>query len=94
MGGTSATHVVAPFVERNGFCFMMKFNAKFPKIKETGNKGFNEDDGDEMGEEFEGNADVADMHKDAQLSDDDIDDELEFGNPGAAMTTKDQDDLL
>jgi hypothetical protein len=36
-----------------------------------------------MGDEFEGNADIADMQRDAVQSDgDDIDDDLEFGGGG------------
>ena len=35
MGGTSATHVVAPFVERNGFCFVIKFDVFFLSLNST-----------------------------------------------------------
>jgi hypothetical protein len=43
--------------------------------------GFGDEDGDDMGDEYEGNADVADMAKDkgADASDEDIADDLEFG---------------
>ena len=49
-------------------------------MKEDG-LGFGEDDGDDMGDEFEGNADVADMNikKDNGSEADDIDEELDFG---------------
>ena len=43
--------------------------------------GFGDDDGDDMGDEFEGNADIADINRDEKASDDEnIDDELDFGN--------------
>ena len=43
--------------------------------------GFGDEDGDDMGDEYEGNADVADMAKDkgADASDEDIADDLDFG---------------
>lgn len=44
--------------------------------------GFGDDEADELDNEFEGNADVADMMHDKQSDNDDIDDDLEFGGPG------------
>jgi len=48
-----------------------------------------------MGDEFEGNADVADMAKDEVDGDEseNIDDEMEFGQPGQAMKAN-EDDIL
>lgn len=74
----------------------IKNKVKFrkPVIKDEGG-GFGDDEGDEFGEDFEGNADIADMQRDAVQSDgDDIDDELEFGNLPADQPVIDQDDLL
>ena len=59
-----------------------KIKFKRPKISDTGKGGFGDDDGDEFGDEFEGNADLADQHEakgKAVDSEDDIDDDVEFG---------------
>ena len=71
-----------------------RFKFKKAQIRDDGG-GFGGDDADDMGDEFEGNADVADMAKD-NIEDDEsenIDDEMEFGNPGQAMKAN-EDDLL
>jgi len=45
--------------------------------------GFGDDDGDDLDNEFEGNADVADMIQDGKVSEDgDIDEDFEFGGAG------------
>ena len=57
-----------------------KFKFKKCVIRDEG-AGFGDDDGDDMGDEFEGNADIADINRDEKASDDEnIDDELDFGN--------------
>lgn len=57
-----------------------RFKFKRAAIKDDGG-GFGGDDADDMGDEFEGNADVADMVKENDMGDDSdgIDDEMEFG---------------
>ena len=48
-----------------------------------------------MGDEYEGTADVADMNQGAFGGDDeDIDEDLDFGNPGAAANKPDQEEQL
>jgi hypothetical protein len=60
-----------------------RFKFKRPQIHDDGG-GFGNDDADEMGDEFEGNADVADMvkggdnHGDGEESEG-IDEDMEFG---------------
>ena len=45
--------------------------------------GFGDEDADDLDNEFEGNADVADMMQDGKVSDDeDIDEDYEFGGVG------------
>ena len=44
--------------------------------------GFGDDDADEMDNDFEGNADVADMMHEKVSEGDDIDDDFEFGAVG------------
>lgn len=44
--------------------------------------GFGDDDADEMDNDFEGNADVADMMHDKVSDNDEIDDDFEFGAVG------------
>ncbi len=44
--------------------------------------GFGDDDADELDNDFEGNADVADMMHEKMSDDDDIDEEFEFGAGG------------
>jgi len=45
-----------------------------------------------MDNEFEGNADVADMQVKEQASDGgDIDEDLDFGNPGAKQNNEEQE---
>lgn len=47
-----------------------------------------------MVDEFEGNADVADMMHDKQSDNDDIDDDLEFGGPGAVKDAQNDQELI
>jgi hypothetical protein len=55
--------------------------------------GFGDDDGDDMGDEFEGNADIADINRDEQASEDEnIDDELDFRNK--LVVAKGEDEVL
>lgn len=70
-----------------------RFKFKKPNIRDDGG-GFGEDDGDEMDNEFEGNADVADMQdKNIQSDDEGVDEDLDFGNPGAKQNNE-QEELL
>ena len=59
-----------------------KFKFRKPQIKDDG-QGFGDDGDDDMDNEFEGNADIADMNmgmgKGGDDSADDIDEELDFG---------------
>jgi len=69
-----------------------KFKFKKPNIKDDG-QGFGDDGDDDMGDEFEGNADIADMNMDkgkGAASDEDIDEELDFG-VGQAIKNEDQE---
>lgn len=53
---------------------------KKPVIRDEGGGFGGDDDADELGDELEGNADVADMNQDADDEiDGEIDDEFEFG---------------
>ena len=54
-----------------------KFKFKKPVIKDEGGGGL-EDEGDDMGDDMEGNADIADAANNQQ-SDDDIEDYADFG---------------
>lgn len=67
-----------------------KVKFKQPNIKDDGG-AFGEEEGDDMGDEFEGNADIADMQRDAMQSDgDDIDDDLEFGGGGVGENQEEE----
>lgn len=57
-----------------------KFKFKKPVIKDDGAGGL-DDEGDDMGDEMEGNADIADAANNQQ-SDDDIEDYADFGGMG------------
>ena len=69
-----------------------RFKFKKAQIRDDGG-GFGGDDADDMGDEFEGNAGVADMAKDNIDEDgsENIDDEMEVGNPGQARKANDHD---
>lgn len=72
-----------------------RFKFKRPQIHDDGG-GFGNDDADEMDDEFQGNADVADMVKENDMGGDDsdaIDEDMEFGNPGQAMKAN-EDEML
>lgn len=56
--------------------------------------GFGEDDADDVGDDFEGNADVADMARDDIKDDEDIDEEMDYGGVGAPKQNQDQDEGL
>lgn len=62
-----------------------KFKFRKAQIREDGG-GMGDEDGDDMDNEFEGNADVADMAPGQKLGDDsdggDIDEDLDFGGAG------------
>lgn len=62
-----------------------KFKFKKPVIKDEGAGGRDMDDGDDdMNDDMEGNADIADMIQgNGNQSDDDIEDFAEFGGAGA-----------
>lgn len=64
-----------------------KFKFRQPTIKDDGGNFGDDEEGDDMGTEYEGNADVADMaiRDEAKSDADDIDEELEFGNGGAPI---------
>ena len=68
-----------------------RFKFKKPNIRDDGG-GFGDDDGDDMGDEFEGNADVADMQVKEGVDSDggDIDEDLDFGG-GAAKNNEEQE---
>jgi len=58
-----------------------KFNFRKHEIKDEG-QGFGDDGDDDMGDEFEGNADIADMNTGkgkGEESEDNIDEDLDFG---------------
>lgn len=69
-----------------------KFRFKKAQIREDGGGFGGDDDGDDLGEEFEGNADIADQPKDFDKGSDseEIDDELDFA-PGQALKIADED---
>jgi len=70
-----------------------KFKFKKPVHKNEGNANFN-DDADEMGDEFEGNADVADMannNYDKGSENDDIDEDYDFGGLGGGGGDKNKE---
>lgn len=73
----------------------MKF--KKPRIVDD-NAGFGgDDDADELGDEFEGNADVADMiNENDNVDDDDIDEDYEFAGQvaGGGKNVKNEDEML
>jgi hypothetical protein len=58
-----------------------KFKFKKPVIKDDAGRGADADEGDDdMGEDMDGNADIADMlNREGNQSDDDIEDFAEFG---------------
>ena len=68
-----------------------KFRFKKCQIQDDGG-GFGDDDGDDMGDEFEGNADIADQPKDFDKASESegIDDELDFA-PGQAIKIADEE---
>ena len=69
-----------------------KFKFKKPIIREDGS-GVGGDDGEEDDDRYEGNADIADMNKGADGSDEDVDEDLDFG--GAKLIMKnDEQELL
>ena len=71
-----------------------KVRFKQPKIKDDG-PGFADAGDDEFGDEFEGNADIKDMHqgvKEDIESEGDIDEELDFG-VGANQGDNDQEQI-
>jgi estrogen-related receptor beta like 1 len=71
-----------------------KVRFKQPTINDDG-AGFGDEDGDDMGDEFEGNADIADEERDIVQSDDDIiDDDLDFAGVGAGQQAVNEDELL
>ncbi len=61
-----------------------KFRYKKPSLNSAKDEpgGFGDDDADEMDNDFEGNADVADMMHDKMSDADEIDDDFEFGAVG------------
>lgn len=61
-----------------------KFRYKKPALNSAKDEpgGFGDDDADEMDNDFEGNADVADMMHDKMSDADEIDDDFEFGAVG------------
>ena len=69
-----------------------KFKFKKPIIREDGS-GAGQDDGEEDDDRYEGNADVADMHKGAEGSDDDVDEDLDFGGAKMIMKNDEQEQL-
>ena len=71
-----------------------KFRFKKCQIQDDG-AGFGDDDGDDMGDEFEGNADIADQPKEFDKASDSegIDDELDFA-PGQAIKIADEEHML
>jgi hypothetical protein len=70
-----------------------KIRFKKPVIKDEGG-GFGDEDADDLGDEFEGHADIADAHHDAVQSDDDeIEDDLDFGGH-VAQPKVNEEDLL
>jgi len=58
-----------------------KFKFKKAVIKEEGGRDM-EEEGDDMGDDMDGNADIADMLQGGNNSDDDIEDFTDFGNGG------------
>lgn len=70
-----------------------KFRFKQHQIRDDGG-GFGDDEADEMGEEFEGNADVADMIRENEIDEDDIDEDFDQGNLISDKVTKNEDEAL
>lgn len=73
-----------------------KIRFKKPNIKDGGAGGFGEADDDEFGEDFEGNADIADMYenKDKGGDDsDDIDEDVEYGAGQIGQNIEEQEML-
>ena len=74
-----------------------KFKFRKPIIREDGQGFGGDEDGDDMGDEFEGNADVADMAKEQVSEGDDIDEDYDFGGVGAIHAgelKKNEEDFL
>jgi estrogen-related receptor beta like 1 len=71
-----------------------KFRFKKCQILDEGG-GFGDEDADEMGDEFEGNADIADQPKEFDKGSDSegIDDELDFA-PGQAIKIADEEQMM
>jgi hypothetical protein len=67
-----------------------KFKFKKPVIKDESGRGDMDDDGDDMNDDMEGNADIADMMQAGNQSDDDIEDFAEFGGGGDKGNDADQ----
>ena len=68
-----------------------KFKFKKAVIREDGGRGGDmDDDGDDMNDDMEGNADIADMMHGGNQSDDDIEDFAEFGGGGDKAGDADQ----
>ena len=72
-----------------------KFKFKMPVHKKEANAGFN-DEADEMGEEFEGNADVNDMANnfDKASDDGDVDEEYDFGGLGGGGDKNNEQEMI
>jgi len=72
-----------------------KFKFKKPAIKDAGGKAFADEGDDEFGDEFEGNADLADMYDQQKGnkadSEGDIDEEFDYG--GVAVRNEEQEML-
>jgi hypothetical protein len=62
-----------------------KFKFRKPIIRDDGAGFGGDDDGDDMGDEFEGNADVADMVREQASDGDDIDEDYDFGGVGGML---------
>ena len=73
-----------------------KFRYKKPSLASQKDEpgGFGDEDADEMDNDFEGNADVADMLHDKLSEADDIDDDFEFGAVGGVKEPGAEQELL
>lgn len=73
-----------------------KFKYKKPALNSQKDEpgGFGDDDGDDMENDFEGNADVADMMHDKVSDADEIDDDFEFGAVGGVKEPQVDQELL
>lgn len=72
-----------------------KVRFKKPIIRDDGGGFGGDDDADELGDELEGNADVADMIREQDDDvDDQIDDDFEFGGNMAGGAVINEEDML